>query len=260
MDPSQPLAKPTPWKPVTEGGAPSVLDPRALLAAVANGGTNRQGMAWNLVDETEATFYRQKGFHVSYLKVSPGSAQAGVEQGGLHLKLKKKGGPKKPRPPVVHNDGYTWRKFGQKILKKSAVSTKRHYYRCIEKGCEAKKLMEHDPYNDPEEKYLCSRYIGTHNHEASKSPSSRPPKHTMVVTPPTSEAPTVQTDKGELGQGSSQVEDPEPCENDRATTKKRRLEPSEMLTEVDSPLDSPMDTGSKHGLTLLAAAAGTCAS
>lgn len=55
-------------------------------------------------------------------------------------------------------DGYRWRKYGQKIIKGAAFP--RSYYRCTAPNCPARKHVEGDP-KDPGS----IAYEGTHNHE-----------------------------------------------------------------------------------------------
>ena len=54
-------------------------------------------------------------------------------------------------------DGYRWRKYGQKIIKGAAFP--RSYYRCTAPNCPARKHVEGDP-KDPGS----IAYEGTHNH------------------------------------------------------------------------------------------------
>lgn len=71
-------------------------------------------------------------------------------------------------PPSLHRpftpamppseDGYRWRKYGQKIIKGAAFP--RSYYRCTAPNCPARKHVEGDP-RDPGS----IAYEGTHNHE-----------------------------------------------------------------------------------------------
>ena len=64
------------------------------------------------------------------------------------------------RPPAMapSEDGYRWRKYGQKIIKGAAFP--RSYYRCTAPNCPARKHVEGDP-KDPGS----IAYEGIHNHE-----------------------------------------------------------------------------------------------
>jgi len=62
---------------------------------------------------------------------------------------------------VDHNDdGYSWRKYGQKNVKGSAFPTPRSYYRCTQEDCPVKKQVEQRGNS------IFNTYEGTHNHLA----------------------------------------------------------------------------------------------
>ncbi|CAI9783432.1 unnamed protein product [Fraxinus pennsylvanica] len=84
-------------------------------------------------------------------------------------KAKKKGEKKKQREPrfafmtkseVDHlEDGYRWRKYGQKAVKNSPYP--RSYYRCTTQKCSVKKRVERS-FQDPS--IVITTYDGQHNH------------------------------------------------------------------------------------------------
>ena len=60
--------------------------------------------------------------------------------------------------PSGFDDGFRWRKYGQKIIKGAPFP--RSYYRCTVANCPARKHVE----GDPNERSSIS-YEGEHNHE-----------------------------------------------------------------------------------------------
>ncbi|XP_019152823.1 PREDICTED: probable WRKY transcription factor 51 [Ipomoea nil] len=62
--------------------------------------------------------------------------------------------------PVL-DDGYKWRKYGKKMVKSN--TNPRHYYKCVNEGCNVKKKIERDPEDLD---YLITTYEGIHNHES----------------------------------------------------------------------------------------------
>ncbi|OMO99994.1 No apical meristem (NAM) protein, partial [Corchorus capsularis] len=59
------------------------------------------------------------------------------------------------------DDGYKWRKYGQKVIKGNPYP--RSYYRCITKGCPAKKWVEQDTSDTS---FSFVTYKGIHSHDS----------------------------------------------------------------------------------------------
>uniref|UniRef100_A0A0V0I3Y5 Putative ovule protein n=1 Tax=Solanum chacoense TaxID=4108 RepID=A0A0V0I3Y5_SOLCH len=74
----------------------------------------------------------------------------------------------------IVNDGYRWRKYGQKFVKGNP--NPRSYYRCSSVGCPAKKHVERSSHNP---KSVITAYEGQHDHDI-------PPSRTVMKN--TSEA------------------------------------------------------------------------
>nr|QIL87958.1 putative WRKY transcription factor 2 [Lilium longiflorum] len=66
--------------------------------------------------------------------------------------------------PAIPEDGYEWRKYGQKYSRR--ISMNRSYFKCRNNDCSVKRKVEWDP-SDPSNLRIV--YDGTHNHP---SPSS----------------------------------------------------------------------------------------
>uniref|UniRef100_A0A6N2LPM6 WRKY domain-containing protein n=1 Tax=Salix viminalis TaxID=40686 RepID=A0A6N2LPM6_SALVM len=89
-------------------------------------------------------------------------------------KAAKKKGEKKIRKPRYAfqtrsqvdklDDGYRWRKYGQKAVKKNKFP--RSYYRCTYQGCTVKKQVQR---LTKDEGVVVTTYEGMHNHHIEKS-------------------------------------------------------------------------------------------
>ncbi|CAA2997395.1 probable WRKY transcription factor 75 [Olea europaea subsp. europaea] len=110
----------------------------------------------------------------------PGSSISGVTQSNsltgveTEVKIGKKRGEKISRKPRyafqtrtqvdILDDGYRWRKYGQKAVKNNKFP--RSYYRCTYQGCTVKKQVQRLS-ND--EGMVVTTYEGTHSHPIEKS-------------------------------------------------------------------------------------------
>ncbi|CAN4082088.1 unnamed protein product [Withania somnifera] len=102
-------------------------------------------------------------------QVKDETLEDGSEDASKKENKAKKKGEKKQRPPkfafmtkseVDHlEDGYRWRKYGQKAVKNSPYP--RSYYRCTSQKCQVKKRVERS-YQDPS--VVITTYEGQHNH------------------------------------------------------------------------------------------------
>ncbi|KAI8029545.1 putative WRKY transcription factor 45 [Camellia lanceoleosa] len=92
---------------------------------------------------------------------------------GNEENLGKKKGEKKIRKPRfafqtrtqvdILDDGYRWRKYGQKAVKNNKFP--RSYYRCTHKGCNVKKQVQRQ---SKDEGVVVTTYEGVHTHPIEK--------------------------------------------------------------------------------------------
>lgn len=130
------------------------------------------------------------------------SKEASIEQGGEESKKGNKGknkkGEKKQREPrfafmtkseIDHlEDGYRWRKYGQKAVKNSPYP--RSYYRCTTQKCTVKKRVERS-FQDPS--IVITTYEGQHNHPVPatlRGHAAFLPHYSMLTTPTPALAPS----------------------------------------------------------------------
>ncbi|KAM7254357.1 hypothetical protein ACFE04_029025 [Oxalis oulophora] len=67
----------------------------------------------------------------------------------------------------ILDDGYRWRKYGQKSLKKNKFP--RSYYKCTYNGCNVKKQIER---NSEDEEVVMTTYEGVHTHPTESLPKT----------------------------------------------------------------------------------------
>ncbi|CAI9768775.1 unnamed protein product [Fraxinus pennsylvanica] len=110
----------------------------------------------------------------------PDSGISGVAQSGsltgakTEVKSGKNKGEKKSRKPRhafqtrslvdILDDGYRWRKYGQKAVKNNKFP--RSYYRCTYQGCNVKKQVQR---LSKDEEIIVTTYEGMHSHPIEKS-------------------------------------------------------------------------------------------
>eukprot|EP01018_Ginkgo_biloba_P004666 Gb_40261 [translate_table: standard] len=97
------------------------------------------------------------------------------------IKLDKRGEKQKiiiqVRSEEVLEDGYRWRKYGEKAMKNSSIP--RSYYKCSDKKCNVKKRVERRP---SESEILVVTYEGIHNHPCP-NPVCYVERHVYVPIP-----------------------------------------------------------------------------
>ncbi|KAK9113423.1 hypothetical protein Syun_020220 [Stephania yunnanensis] len=64
----------------------------------------------------------------------------------------------------ILDDGYRWRKYGQKAVKNNKFP--RSYYKCTQQGCNVKKQVQR---LSKDEGVVVTTYEGMHNHHIEKS-------------------------------------------------------------------------------------------
>ncbi|XP_057744839.1 WRKY transcription factor 68-like [Arachis stenosperma] len=118
-------------------------------------------------------------------------------------------------------DGYKWRKYGKKALKKSPFP--RSYYRCIAIGCNAKKRVERY-MDDPT--HVLTTYVGLHAHDLP--PILPPPSRSFNLYNNSTVSP-------KLGKGSGV---PKPILSDASAGARERMYSNNTITSVNVRTDS----------------------
>lgn len=103
------------------------------------------------------------------VKGEEGSVNVTIDQQGVKKKGEKKA--KKPKYAFqtrsqvdILDDGYRWRKYGQKAVKNNKFP--RSYYRCTHQGCNVKKQVQR---LTKDEGVVVTTYEGVHTHPIEKT-------------------------------------------------------------------------------------------
>nr|USN24520.1 WRKY transcription factor [Panax notoginseng] len=92
-------------------------------------------------------------------------AKSGKKKKADHKKIKKARYAFQTRSQVdILDDGYRWRKYGQKAVKNNKFP--RSYYRCTHQGCNVKKQVQR---LSKDEGVVVTTYEGMHSHPIEKS-------------------------------------------------------------------------------------------
>eukprot|EP01018_Ginkgo_biloba_P004653 Gb_40207 [translate_table: standard] len=124
------------------------------------------------------------GVHMSTSEDTNGIAKGHVQKQNRsnkkRIELGKRGERQKiiiqVRSEQVLEDGYRWRKYGEKAMENSSIP--RSYYKCSDKKCSVKKRVERKP-SDAE--ILVVMYEGIHNHPCP-NPVCYVEKHSSSLT------------------------------------------------------------------------------
>ncbi|KAG2710633.1 hypothetical protein I3843_04G036600 [Carya illinoinensis] len=141
------------------------------LQGVSSNGTFLGLGTENLLPKRSAEDVKQPADHDQHCPVSSNGSFAGEESKGKQGK--KKGEIKKIRKPRyafqtrsqvdILDDGYRWRKYGQKAVKNNKFP--RSYYRCTFQGCCVKKQVQR---LTKDEGIVVTTYEGAHIHPIEK--------------------------------------------------------------------------------------------
>jgi CheY-like chemotaxis protein len=157
--------------------------------------------------------------------------------------------PKKPRTHMVkHTDGYSWRKYGQKMVKRT--NCQRSYYRCSAEGCEVKKTVERKLVaEDLNADVLCTTQ-GEHNHPPICKPDITPKNPGVIIVAvrrQKSGGSTVERDEAEAEGDLAEDAATADAEEDRECA----IDVMEDEVEVDTDTDEDVGTQQqKHELRM----------
>ncbi|KAG9447971.1 hypothetical protein H6P81_014099 [Aristolochia fimbriata] len=156
---------------IVDGGGPA--NETVESGGGATGGTPVTPNSSVSSSSTEAAAEEDSGRSKKEQQTKLGADQDGVllDKSKKANKVPRKKGEKRPREPrfafmtkseVDHlEDGYRWRKYGQKAVKNSPYP--RSYYRCTSQKCTVKKRVERS-YQDPS--IVITTYEGQHTHQS----------------------------------------------------------------------------------------------
>ncbi|KAI3812405.1 hypothetical protein L1987_17113 [Smallanthus sonchifolius] len=121
--------------------------------------------------EKDSWNYQSSRDHVAADHVDPGGSDVlntAAEKSKIRKPEKKIKKPKhafQTRSQVdILDDGYRWRKYGQKAVKNNRFP--RNYYRCTHQGCNVKKQVQRLSNDDG---VVVTTYEGVHSHPIEKS-------------------------------------------------------------------------------------------
>ncbi|CAL5191530.1 unnamed protein product [Lathyrus oleraceus] len=109
----------------------------------------------------------------AFLDLKPSNNNDGEDVKGDEGNVKKKGEKKAKKPKYafqtrsqvdILDDGYRWRKYGQKAVKNNKFP--RSYYRCTHQGCNVKKQVQR---LTKDEGVVVTTYEGVHTHPIEKT-------------------------------------------------------------------------------------------
>ncbi|KAK4477308.1 hypothetical protein RD792_016524 [Penstemon davidsonii] len=149
------------------------LFPNSLAASSFGPNMMKNSSITNLNPDAFTGFNRGiDHFHASYQNIYKTDQRSLVIVESDQMKGKKKGEKKIRKPRFafqtrtqvdILDDGYRWRKYGQKAVKNNKFA--RSYYKCTHQGCNVKKQVQR---LSRDEGIVVTTYEGTHSHPVEK--------------------------------------------------------------------------------------------